>query len=113
RVRELFPETEADKEIPVIFWFRDTEDRPKSITRMIPGPNWADIQENYPPRTQAGLGRLMDGFRPSSHGQLILWQGEPGTGKTWSLRALAREWRDWCWFEYVTDPEASFGSADY
>ena len=30
------------------------------------------------------------------NGALLLWHGEPGTGKTHALRALVRSWRDWC-----------------
>ena len=41
-------------------------------------------------------------------GQLILWQGEPGTGKSWALRALASEWASWCEFHYITDPDSFF-----
>ena len=44
-------------------------------------------------------------YRPDGRGQLILWYGEPGTGKTFGLRALAWQWREWCEFHYVTDPE--------
>jgi ATPase family associated with various cellular activities (AAA) len=44
---------------------------------------------------------------------LILWYGEPGTGKTYGLRALAWQWREWCSFHYVTDPETFFGRPDY
>jgi hypothetical protein len=56
----------------------------------------------------------MRGFRPASGGQLILWHGPAGTGKTFALRALAWEWRDWCEFSYIVDPDAFFGQhADY
>jgi len=44
----------------------------------------------------------------------MLWHGKPGTGKTFAIRALAWEWREWCQFEYVLDPENLFGArADY
>jgi hypothetical protein len=53
-------------------------------------------------------------FRPAHGGQLILWHGEAGTGKTFALRALAWEWRDWCEFHYIVDPDSFFGEhADY
>lgn len=42
-------------------------------------------------------------------GRLILWHDAAGTGKTWALRALGREWRDWCDLQYVTDPERLLG----
>lgn len=60
---------------------------------------WNDICHNYPTRTRTGLKFLLDEFRPDSRGQLLLWQGEPGTGKTWALRGLTRAWKDWCWIE--------------
>jgi SpoVK/Ycf46/Vps4 family AAA+-type ATPase len=52
----------------------------------------------------------MRGFRPSHGGQILLWHGQPGTGKTWALRALCREWRDWCSTEYIVDPDNAFGT---
>ena len=56
----------------------------------------------------------MDGFDPAKHhGRLMLWHGEPGTGKTYAIRALAWAWRKWCRFEYVTDLERLFGDASY
>jgi hypothetical protein len=53
-------------------------------------------------------------FRSGQAGRLVPWYGDPGTGKTYGLRALAWEWRSWCEFHYVTDPEFFFGGrADY
>jgi hypothetical protein len=49
-------------------------------------------------------------FENEDAGRLILWHGEPGTGKTHALRALAWEWRKWCSFHYITDPEVFFGA---
>jgi hypothetical protein len=56
----------------------------------------------------------MTGDLPWRGGQLILWHGETGTGKTTALRALAREWASWCEPHYITDPEKFFGDrSDY
>ena len=52
---------------------------------------------------------LARGFTAGKSGQLILWTGEPGTGKTWAIRALAWEWRAWCKLHYITDPEQLVG----
>lgn len=49
----------------------------------------------------------MRDFAPGVGGKLVLWHGEPGTGKTYALRTLAWEWRDWCDFHYVIDPQAA------
>lgn len=100
--------------VPVTFWTYGPHG-PCSIRRDLDAPTWTSIAPNYTAKTADGVSRLMDpSFRPGVGGQLVLWQGDPGTGKTTALRALAREWRDWCDMHYVVDPEHFFGShADY
>ena len=93
--------------IPFTFWTL-AEHGPWAATRQIEVPGWSDIRSNYSPRTQQALERLVHDFKPARGGQLLLLSGEPGTGKTFALRALAWEWRHWCQFEYVTDPEQFF-----
>jgi ATP-dependent 26S proteasome regulatory subunit len=53
----------------------------------------------------------MGDFKPDApaSGQLILWHGQPGTGKTFALRALVREWKRWVNPIYVLDPSQMFG----
>jgi hypothetical protein len=77
--------------------------------RSIAVPSWKEITGNYSATTKSGLERLMEGFQPAHGGQLILWHGVAGTGKTFGLRALAWEWKDWCDFHYIVDPDAFFG----
>jgi hypothetical protein len=82
--------------------------------RSIAVPGWDEIRDNYGAGTRAELERLMRGFQPAHGGQLILWHGLAGTGKTFALRALAWEWRDWCELHYIVDPDSFFGErADY
>jgi hypothetical protein len=82
--------------------------------RSIAVPSWDEIRENYSAETRAGLERLMSGWQPAHGGQLVLWHGVAGTGKTFGLRALAWEWREWCDFHYIVDPDTFFGQhADY
>jgi hypothetical protein len=111
-IRERYPERKADEEQRVTITFWSQNDRGRCSSRRIAVPCWADVRQNYPRAVAARLDELMQReFRPASGGQLVLWHGEPGTGKTSALRALAWEWREWCRFHYVTDPETFFGSS--
>ena len=103
-----------DRQVPVTFWSYGTYGA-SSISRSIGVPAWEEIRDNYPEAVRKQLARLVDpAFRPAEGGQLVLWHGPPGTGKTYALRALAWEWRKWCDLEYVVDPERLFGEhADY
>lgn len=115
RLRELLPAPEptAAQDIPVMFWTYSPQG-PVPSMRKISVPEWSEIRDNYPGRTRESLDALMQHFRPAHGGQLILWHGEVGTGKTFALRALAWEWRDWCQIHYIVDPDTFFGEhADY
>jgi hypothetical protein len=103
-----------DRQVPVTFWSYGRYGG-TSISRSIAVPAWEEIRDNYPEAVRKQLATLVDpAFRPAEGGQLVLWHGPPGTGKTYALRALAWEWRKWCDLEYVVDPERLFGEhADY
>jgi hypothetical protein len=83
------------------------------VCRTITVPAWGTIAENYSPPTAQGLSAVMGGFEPAHGGQLLLWHGPPGTGKTFAIRALALHWRKWCEVDCIIDPEAFFGSGSY
>jgi hypothetical protein len=79
-------------------------------SRGIAVPAWRQIAANYPAAVRGSLEELVGrSFGADEGGRLILWHGEPGTGKTYAVRALAWEWRAWCDVHYVTDPEVFFG----
>ncbi len=101
-----------DMTIPVRFWIHGANGA-ISRQRMISVPVWDDIMGNYAEETAEKLAGFMNGFKPSHGGQLVLWHGRPGTGKTFAIRALGQHWKDWCDIECVVDPESFFGSADY
>ena len=113
-VRERLPRAEQrEGRVPVRFWSYGPHG-PMPMGRTLSVPSWAEIAANYPAETAAALARLMAGDLPWRGGQLILWHGETGTGKTTALRALAREWSSWCEPHYITDPEKFFGDqSDY
>jgi hypothetical protein len=92
--------------VPVTFWSNGI---PSSTRRRLPTPTWTDIESNYTPSTRALLEPLVENPEQRNAGQLVLWHGEPGTGKTYAIRALAHAWRSWCDIHYITDPEVFFG----
>jgi hypothetical protein len=114
-LRKLFapPDPTSTQTVPVTFWTYGPQG-PMASSRSISVPQWADIEENYPAAVRSELDGLMRRFEPAHGGQLILWHGKVGTGKTFALRALAWEWRNWCELHYIVDPDSFFGQhADY
>jgi hypothetical protein len=101
----------GDGKVAVKFSVADGRGGSKIFTRVLDAPSWTEIETNYAPSTRALISRLMGGFQPdvSASGRLILWHGQPGTGKTFALRALVREWKRWVKPVYVLDPAQMFG----
>ncbi len=93
--------------VPVTFWSYGVH---SSTRRRLPTALWSEIAPNYAPATRSRLSALLEHPEGRDAGKLILWHGEPGTGKTHALRALARSWRAWCEIHYVMDPESFFGT---
>ena len=115
RLEAIFPPPDPSSahEVPVTFWMY-TPQGPRPSWRPIAVPAWEEIESNYASRTRDQLAALMTDFQPARGGQLVLWHGEAGTGKTFALRALAWEWREWCQIHYIVDPDSFFGEhADY
>jgi len=107
------PDPTSSHDVTVTFWTYGPHG-PMPSWRSIAVPSWEDIRENYGAATREQLEGLMHGFQAAHGGQLILWHGLAGTGKTFGLRALAWEWRDWCDLHYIVDPDSFFGDhADY
>lgn len=97
--------------VPITFWMNGRYGAERRL-RKIDSAAWADISVNYTATVREELEHLMswqDG--PAADGQLLLWQGPPGVGKSWCLRALAAEWASWAEFHYITDPDAFFVTA--
>jgi hypothetical protein len=110
RLRALLPACapEDPRQVALRFWTW-AGDHTTAYRRRLDLYQWETIRENYVGGTQTALDHLMQAFRPDGSGQLLLWDGPPGTGKTSALRALIWQWRAWCAAEYVVDPEILFG----
>jgi hypothetical protein len=105
RVRAIVP-AKVSKSDTVSIGFLSAE---SGISRSLVVPTWNDIKTNYPASLQEKLGCLID-LGSKQSGRLLLWHGLPGTGKTYALRALAKEWQGWCDVQYILDPERFFGA---
>lgn len=102
-----------DGKIPMVFWTLNKRGGAMSRYRKIDVPEWVDIKNNYPDEIEQDIDKLMQ-LKPGKSGQLILFHGPPGTGKSYAIRSLIREWKTWCSPNYVIDPENFFGaSAEY
>lgn len=112
RLKLLYPILESDdpEVVPVHFW-TDGPNGPEATVRNLKVPDWNNISDNYAGNARSALSKVMnDKWRPGNSGQLLLWLGQAGTGKTTALRALAKEWKEWCEIHYIVDIEQFFGS---
>lgn len=113
-VHNLLPTAgRTDKMLDVTFWYYSEQQGPQSYDRQLQAPAWNEIASNYPRETQERLIALQNVELNDGTGKLVLWQGEPGTGKTFALRSLGEKWADWCRIHYVLDPEKFFANGDY
>jgi hypothetical protein len=97
----------AEGNVPLTFWAMGPHS-PRPVRRLIEAPAWSMLAGNYAKSTSLAVAKLITARVPDS-GRLLLWHGEPGTGKTYALRALSRVWGDWCSTHFITDPETFLG----
>ncbi|WP_209716485.1 ATP-binding protein [Marmoricola sp. OAE513] len=87
---------------------------PSSRDHKVRSSRWTDVRRNYAAVAARQLDELMALQDPDDDGgRLVLWHGQPGTGKTSAVRTLITEWLPWCDAHLVTDPERFFTSPDY
>jgi hypothetical protein len=105
------PAPAADS-VPIGFWHFGPHG-PRRVQREIDAAPWDKIRANYAGPVARTLERLMALDGSVVNGRLLLLHGEPGTGKTTALRALAQQWRAWCQVDCVLDPERLFSDPAY
>jgi len=89
-----------------------TAQGPRFYYRRVACPTWKEVRENY--TNAEAIDWLLKLKNPLAYGKLLFWHGEPGTGKTFGIRALMREWKHKADFFYILDLENLFGkSAGY
>jgi len=93
---------------PIAFWALNPAGWPQPMSRKLRTPSWEEIAGNYGDAVRASMEQLFE-LRDAPAERMILWHGPSGTGKTFALRALAREWRSWCDVSFIADPEGILG----
>lgn len=95
--------------VEVSFWY-GTQNGARVRVREIQVPSWEEIKDNYTESTAEKLSEMFEPefIRNRGLGKIILFTGEPGTGKTYAVRALMRGIKDVS-FNYILDPERFFG----
>lgn len=99
--------------VDIGFWRLSDSGSARRSTRPLPAPAWPDIRGNYTGAAATGFDELAALAPEDIFGAILVVHGPPGTGKTTAIRSLAREWRNWCAFEYILDHDKILASADY
>ena len=97
----------VSERVSIAFWMRG-EWGGDIRHREIEAQSFDELAENYSAPVRVALEQLM-ATRAPDRGRLILWRGEPGTGKSHALRALVRAWAPWCSAHFIMDPDELLG----
>jgi hypothetical protein len=106
------PRKDDPNQARLAFWFM-AGDGPEHSYRNIDVRPWDKISANYSKKVHDDLGDLMTLTPENIPGKMLLFYGPPGTGKTTLIRSLASEWRKWCEFHIVMDPDIMLNSGSY
>lgn len=107
------PRGGTDDTVDVTFWMHHPMQGGVSRTRSLERLEWADVGRNYPLAVRAQLEALNALTSAPAKGNLMVFHGPPGTGKTRYLQQLAGAWSGWADVHYVVDPDEMFAIALY
>jgi hypothetical protein len=109
-IRSRIPERVLDRRVEVRFTDADTGTRHLEIDVR----PWAEVRALYAGAVRTALDELVPHVPTVDEARrLLLWHGQPGTGKTSAIRALLYAWRGWADGIVVTDPDALVDSGKY
>lgn len=83
------------------------------VSQFVRCPAWDAIRGNYPDATRVAMDALLALPELGRHGQLVLWHGPTGTGKTYALRAAMRAWRQRFIPTILADPATFVKNPEY
>ncbi len=83
------------------------------VSQFVRCPAWSAIRGNYPDATRAAVESLLALPELGRHGQLVIWHGPTGTGKTFALRAAMRAWRERFIPTVLADPATFAKNPEY
>lgn len=101
------PKVEPDK-VSISFWVM-TKQGPECHVRDLECPLWEDVQANYDNNVINAYSRIIDLYDNDTAGNIIVWHGIPGTGKTSAIRSLMQSLKEVSEFHYIVDPERFYG----
>lgn len=104
----------SSAEVEVALWRSKPSGGGKRSSQSLPAQRWSEIERNYPNPVRRRLKSLFSRREVEpGEGRLILFHGEPGTGKTTAVMALIHEWSSWCEAQLITDLDRLFADSEY
>lgn len=102
-----------DDTVDLHFWMAHPMMGAVSQRRAVDRLPWSTTAANYPTSIRPQLAHLAALTDAPANGRLLVFHGEPGTGKSRYIQTLADAWQPWCTVHYVVDADAMFDSALY
>lgn len=104
----MVPPKIEDNKISINFWVM-TANGPECHVRDLECPKWEQVKDNYAPQVHEAYARTLELYPNDTAGNIIVWHGPPGTGKTSAIRTLMQSLKEVSEFHYIVDPEKFYG----